>query len=291
MDISVELSGVASQVYLCTRKGTLPWILPRRIFGSLPVDQFATRFNIYLPTFIRDFIVTNIAYFTVGPHSTEFAPKTPPSASHPTVKTEFMERVSTGTIIVKPNIAELKAEDNSIVFVDGSVVRDIDTIIYATGYNIKFPFLDKEVVSGGEKIEQQFEEEYRENLVWLYKYIFPPKFPNIAFIGLVQAIGAIMPVSDLQAQYVTSLWNGKLLSKSLSQSEMEEDIRKGQETLRKRYYHAARHTIQADMIPYMDDLAKDMGFLPSPSKVLLKYGPKLWWQVLFGIPSPIHVSN
>jgi dimethylaniline monooxygenase (N-oxide forming) len=125
-------------------------------------------------------------------------------------------------------------------------------------------------------------------LVWLYKYIFSPKFPNIAFIGLVQAIGAIMPVSDLQAQYVTSLWNGKLLSKFPTQSEMEEDIRKHQETLRKRYYHAARHTIQADMVPYMDDLAKDMGCLPYPSKVLLKYGPKLWWQVLFGLPSPIH---
>ncbi|CAB4424406.1 unnamed protein product [Rhizophagus irregularis] len=287
MDIAVELSGVASQVYLCTRKGTLPWILPRRIFGSLPSDHLATRFNTYLPAPIRDLIVKAIAHCTVGPHPPEFAPKTAPSASHPTIKTEFMERVSTGTIIVKPNISELKS-DNSVVFVDGSVLSDIDAIIYATGYDIKFAFLDKEIISGGEKVEQQFEEEYRENLVWLYKYIFPPKLPNIAFIGLVQAIGAIMPVSELQAQYVTSLWTGKLYSKLPTQDEMEESIRRNQETLRKRYYHAARHTIEADMIPYMDDLAKDIGCLPYLPKVLLKYGPKLWCQVLFGLPSPTH---
>ena len=47
MDISVELSGVASQVYLCTRKGTLPLICASseqgyyrnkndRIIGSSP---------------------------------------------------------------------------------------------------------------------------------------------------------------------------------------------------------------------------------------------------------------
>jgi hypothetical protein len=38
-------------------------------------------------------------------------------------------------------------------------------------------------------------------------------------------------------------------------------------------------------------LAKDIGCLPNLSEILLKYGPKLWWQVLFGLPSPVHVSK
>src|SRR5947207_2278599 len=108
--------------------------------------------------------------------------------------------------------------------------------------------MDKEIVSGGEK---------------LYKSIFPPKFPNIAFIGLVRSIGSIMPVSDIQAQYVTSLWTGKLLSKLPTQIEMEEDIIKNQETERKNSCHVAR----SSMIPYADDLAKDIGCLPYSSKV------------------------
>ncbi|CAI2179243.1 9596_t:CDS:10 [Funneliformis geosporum] len=288
MDISVELSSVASQVFLCARRGYLPWILPRRLFGHLSADQLATRFFHYLPVFLKNWLIEFIANYTVGPHPQEFKPKTPPSANHPTVKSDFLERVAIGTIILKPNITELKA-DNSIEFVDGSVIENIDVIIYATGYDfVNFSFLDKEIVSGGKEVENQFgNEEYKENLVWLYKFIFPPRITSIAFIGLVQAIGAIMPVSDLQAQYATSFWTGNL-SKTPTPIEMEKDIKKTQDIIRKRYYHSARHTIQADMIPYMDELAKDMGCLPYPSKVLFKFGPKLWKLVLFGVPTPIH---
>jgi len=69
-------------------------------------------------------------------------------------------------------------------------------VIYATGYDfVKFPFLNQEIVSGGKEVENQFgNDEYKKNLIWLYKYIFPPRVHTIAFIGLVQAIGAIMPV-------------------------------------------------------------------------------------------------
>ncbi|CAG8849903.1 11659_t:CDS:2, partial [Racocetra persica] len=46
MDIAVELSHVASQVYLCIRRGTLPWIFPRLI-GGKPIDHLTTRFSTY----------------------------------------------------------------------------------------------------------------------------------------------------------------------------------------------------------------------------------------------------
>ncbi|CAI2166522.1 8588_t:CDS:2 [Funneliformis geosporum] len=285
MDISVELSGIASQVYLCARRGTLPWILPRLLFGNIPIDHLQSRINLYIPLFVKNLILKMITRISVGPHPKGFKPKSEPTEGHPTVKTEFLERVHTGTIICKPNIKELR-KDNSIEFVDGSVLEDIDVIIYATGYNIKFEFLDKEIVNGSQEIGQQFEEEYRENLVWLYKYIFPPNIHNIAFIGLVQSIGALMPVSDIQAQYVTSFWKG-LLPKIPSPAEMDADIRRNQREIRKHFYRSARHTIEAEMYPYLDELTKEIGSFPSLTKILMTFGPSLWGHVLFGIPTPI----
>ena len=46
----------------------------------------------------------------------------------------------------------------------------------------------------------------------LYKYVFPPHISHatLAVIGLVQAIGAVMPISELQSRWFVNLLIGKL---------------------------------------------------------------------------------
>ena len=39
-------------------------------------------------------------------------------------------------------------EGSSVHFVDGSVIDNIDCIIFATGYELKFPFFSEEVIPG-----------------------------------------------------------------------------------------------------------------------------------------------
>ncbi|KAH8031662.1 hypothetical protein HPB51_019676 [Rhipicephalus microplus] len=72
-------------------------------------------------------------------------------------------------------------------------VTPLDDIILATGYLIKFPFLPKEVVS------------VEDNQVQLYKYVFPPhlKHPSLAIIGLVQPVGSLFPVAEMQCQQLS----------------------------------------------------------------------------------------
>lgn len=50
-----------------------------------------------------------------------------------------------------------------------------------------------------------------ENKTSLYKYIFPPELeqPTLAIIGLVQPLGAIMPISEMQARWATRVFKGK----------------------------------------------------------------------------------
>ena len=95
---------------------------------------------------------------------------------------------------VKPNIERL--EGDSVRFVDG-IVEKVDRIVWCTGYKITFPFLDDELVPT------------RDNQVGLYRRVVPPDLPGLYFIGLIQPLGAIMPIAELQSEWVADLLEGK----------------------------------------------------------------------------------
>ncbi|KAJ8388459.1 hypothetical protein AAFF_G00133350 [Aldrovandia affinis] len=54
-----------------------------------------------------------------------------------------------------------------------------------------------------------------ENKTSLYKYMYPPGLerPTLAIIGLVQPLGAIMPISEMQARWATRGFKGYTLEK------------------------------------------------------------------------------
>ena len=96
---------------------------------------------------------------------------------------------------MKPNVQEFT--ETSAIFEDGTR-EDIDAVVFATGYSFSFPFLE-----GCVKVV--------ENQIPLYKFMFPPDLekPTLAFIGLVQPLGAIMPISELQCRWATRVFKGK----------------------------------------------------------------------------------
>ena len=58
------------------------------------------------------------------------------------------------------------------------------------------------------------------NKASLYKYVFPPDLERntLAVIGLVQPLGAIMPISELQARWATRVFKGDTRSVTLFSS-------------------------------------------------------------------------
>ena len=105
----------------------------------------------------------------------------------------------TGNLKVKPNV--FKFTDSQVEFDDGTV-EEIDAIIFATGYDYKIPFVPESVT----KIEK--------NETRLYKHVYPPhlKHPTLGVVGLVQAIGAVMPISEIQCRWFTRVLKGKHFS-------------------------------------------------------------------------------
>ena len=68
--------------------------------------------------------------------------------AEPTANDFLPAAILYGQVILHDDIKEFT--QNGVVFVDGSKVEDIDVVVMATGYEVKFPFLEEEVLSVNE---------------------------------------------------------------------------------------------------------------------------------------------
>lgn len=102
-----------------------------------------------------------------------------------------------GTVSIKPGVKEFT--ETSAVFEDGTIFEAIDFVIFATGYNYVYPFLDDSIIQN------------RNNELSLFKGIFPPLMekPTLAIIGLVQSLGPAIPTADQQARWAVKVFTSK----------------------------------------------------------------------------------
>ncbi|KFO79556.1 Dimethylaniline monooxygenase [N-oxide-forming] 5, partial [Cuculus canorus] len=271
-DLAVEISQTAKQVFLSTRRGA--WVLNRVGDEGYPIDTvLTTRMNTFLKDLLSPSMTNNYmekrltARFDHSHYGLK--PKHRVFDQHPTINDDLPNRIISGRVLVKPNIQ--KFTETSAIF-DDDTREDIDVVVFATGYSFSFPFLE-----GYVKVV--------ENQVPLYKFIFPTDIekPTLAFIGLIQPLGAIMPISELQCRWATRVFKG--LNKLPPQQDMEDDIKHKKEAMAKRYVKSQRHTIQVDFIPYMDELACQIGVKPNLLRLLLT-DPTLALEVFFGACTP-----
>ncbi|KAI1892028.1 hypothetical protein AGOR_G00149770 [Albula goreensis] len=272
-DIAVELSRMAKQVFLSTRRGA--WILNRVGDSGVPLDMQFNRLFKLMQSLLPFGFFCSLAESRLNQRFNHnlysLQPKHRLFSQHPTVNDELPNRILSGTVLVKPNIR--KFQGSSVVFDDGTVEDDIDLVVFATGYTFSFPFLSSSVLS------------VADNKTSLYKYVYPPGLerPTLAVIGLVQPLGAIMPIAEMQARWATRVFKG--LNKLPPMDTMMKDIKGMADKMAMRYVTSQRHTIQVDYILYMDDLARQVGVLPSFLRLLLR-DPRLGLSVLLGPCTP-----
>ncbi len=237
MDIAVESSYVAERTYLAARQGV--WIVPKYIFGK-PVDQM--RNDPRVPFKLRQRITQQLIRSYSGPPERYGLPK--PNhrfgEAHPTVSGRILDRIQHGTVTPKPNIEAL--EGSRVRFVDGTEV-EADMVVYCTGYKITFPFFDEDLISAPD------------NHIELFRRVFHPEIPNLAFIGLLQPLGAIMPLAEAQGAWVGDYLEGDY--ELPDEAAMRADIEADQRAMRERYVASKRHTIQVDYDDYLYELARE----------------------------------
>ncbi|XP_071983298.1 flavin-containing monooxygenase 5-like isoform X2 [Engystomops pustulosus] len=272
-DIAVELSRTAQQVFLSTRRGA--WIANRVSTNGYPVDiakisRFLSFLQKTFPNFLNYMAEKALNQrFNHGNYG--LLPQHRYNSQHPTVNDDLPNRIISGFVQIRPNIKEFT--DTGVIFEDGTVEENIDAVIFATGYSFSFPFCEESVIS------------VKSNKTPLYKFMFPYHLEKhtLAIVGLIQPIGAIMPISELQSRLATRVFKG--LIQLPDNKEMTIDIVKKKYLMSKRYVESQRHTVQVDYVEYMDELATLADVKPNLFRMFLK-DPQLALYVYFGPCTP-----
>jgi hypothetical protein len=158
----------------------------------------------------------------------------------PTVSDSLPGLLARGDVTVKPGIERFGTD--RVFFADGSTER-VDAVIYATGYKISFPFLDRALTGPGDTEPP------------LFHRVVPPALPGLYFIGLVQPVGATMPLAEAQSHWVADLIDGRAALPPVAV--MNREIASYRAATVKRYGDSARHRIQVDFLAYQRELRRE----------------------------------
>jgi dimethylaniline monooxygenase (N-oxide forming) len=239
-DIAVEASRITEKTFLAMRRGA--YVMPKYLNGK-PTDEAASKLLTLMPLPVQRFVLGRMLGLTAGDMTSYGLPKPDHKLleAHPTVSAELLSRLGHGDISVKPNIDRF-AGGQTVRFVDGSE-EQVDLVIYCTGYKISFPFFDENFLAA------------EENRLPLYRRVVSVEHPGLYFIGLIQPLGAIMPLAEAQAEWVADLLGGR--GTLPSPAEMRAEISEAERKMRKRYVASKRHTIQVDFQPYLREIRRE----------------------------------
>ncbi len=241
MDIATELSrpGAAERVVLSTRRGA--YVIPHYLLGR-PLDSFSV-LRPPLPIALRARIGRAFHRIAVGRMRDYGLPEPAHDfhQAHPTISSEILPQLGRGAITPRPGIRRL--EDRRVVFDDGSE-EPADAIIYCTGYEVSFPFFDPSFISAPD------------NRLPLFLRVFRPEYPDLFFVGLLQPLGAVMPLAEAQAKWITAYLRGEYVLPG--REAMERRIARDERAMRRRYVASPRHTMQVDFDDYLRELRTEM---------------------------------
>ena len=242
MDVASELSQrpIASRLFVSTRRGV--WIFPKYYKGQ-PLDKNPA--PAWLPKAIKQWLGARMIKGLVGKMSDYGLPEPEigPFESHGTVSGEFLVRAGSGDIAMKGGIERL--DGNGVVFADGSR-EHVEVIVWATGYDIKFPFFsDASLTADADNRPPP-----------LYKRIMKPGVPDLFYMGLAQPLPTLVNFAEQQSKLVAAYLTGTYLPPA--PDAMERQIAADEDYYTGQYYAARRHTIQLDFDHYVRALAKEL---------------------------------
>ena len=240
MDISSELSQrpLAAKLLISMRRGV--WVLPKYMDGK-PADKAVL--PAWLPSGLGRKLARAKIKKTIGMMEDYGLPKPDhePLEGHPSVSGEFLTRVGCGDITPKPGIEKL--DGDGVVFTDGTREK-VDAIIWATGYNVTFPFLKQPDLTP------------KDNTFPLFKRMVKPGRETIFFLGLAQPLPTLVNFAEQQSKLVGAALNGDYAFPDAA--EMDRVTAADEKAHLGHFYDSPRHRMQVDFNLYCRDLTKEI---------------------------------
>jgi dimethylaniline monooxygenase (N-oxide forming) len=246
VDVAIDLAGISGSVTISTRRAVM--IVPRTI-GGRPLDHHLSRLIMHLPARLRDRWRRQLVLGEYGrrgiddPLAIWRRAQVPfdPATAGGVASDDLLPRLLSGEIGLRPAIKHIEGPE--VIFADGSRLRP-DTIILCTGYELDFPFLPA-------GLRPWMDEESG-----LYRLVFPPGHPTLAFIGACRAQGPILPIVEMQARWATQVLAGtvRLPAPAVMWAEINERWR--------RQADRRDSPIRVVLLPYLDELGEEIGVRP-----------------------------
>jgi hypothetical protein len=237
-DIAVETSRVSERTCISMRRGY--YFFPKILFGR-PVDVMGGKIRNW-PRPLRQKVAKYVLRAVQGANRRYGlpAPDHEPLETHPTLNSELLYSIRHGRVHPRPDISRF--EGNTALFADGRS-EEFDAVIAATGYKMSFPFLDPALIDFTQAAE-----------IPLYLNVFHPRHRSLYFIGLVQPVGCIWPLSELQARIVAREIKGTWARPS----DIDLRIRRQIERPHFRWAKTYRHAIEVDYHTYRRELEREL---------------------------------
>jgi cation diffusion facilitator CzcD-associated flavoprotein CzcO len=238
LDISGDLCVTARRCVLVARSGAL--IMPKLLFGIPGTDITQAIQRPWLPEWIRRSLLRLVAYAAHG-DQTKLGFRPMNVRTHATSNGTIITDVAYNRVEIKHEIDRI--DGRTIYFNDGSH-GEFDVLIGATGYLIDLPFISRDVVS------------LESNRLDLYKRIVPPGWPGLYFMGFFNTDTALNMVFEHQARWIVELELGRAMLPTTS--EMQRDIERKADWVRRTYKQTDRHTIEEEHVPYLKELKRSL---------------------------------
>lgn len=235
-DLAVEAAQNARRTFHSTRRGY--HYIPKYLFGR-PSDRLGDKLHrLRLPLGVRRTIIGAIMKCVVGSPG-RYGVRPPDHRlfeTHPIVNSLLLYYVGHGDITPKPEIVRL--DGSRVHFVDGSC-EEIDLILYATGYNVVFPFIDRGLLN------------WQDGRPRLYLNVFHPQYNNLFVVGMIQPDSGQFGLVDWQSRavagYLTALRNGSPAAADFRRRKQQPSEVPGPHI---RYKESSRHCLQVEHWSY-----------------------------------------
>jgi hypothetical protein len=201
-DIAVESAQHAAKTFHSLRRGY--HYVPKFLLGK-PSDVCGERLlKMRLPIWMRRLISGTVVRLAAGRPQQYGLPKPDHKLfeTHPVINSQLPYYVGHGRIAVKPDVAELLGD--RVRFMDGTI-EPVDVIVYATGFKISLPFIDREHLN------------WRDGRPELYLNVFHPEHDGLCVAGLIQPDSGQFGLVDWQAKLIARFW--RAIEDSLASAE------------------------------------------------------------------------
>ena len=245
-DIAAELHGIASAVHLSVRN--MPWLIPKSIKGK-PTDHSLTWLKARIPKGLREkgFRKILVKEYVKRGASADTNQWPIPAPAIDLEKTRLVPNDAIITLLINRQVGAYPAiasiAGSKVTFTSGASLS-VDAMILATGYQTTFPFFRQEDMH------------VTKNYLGLYKQIFHPQHPNLAFVGVANIVGAALPLMEMQSRYISEVFAEHI---SLPPSpDMQKEVTLHKQRCEQKQVDPMR--VQA--LSYLDEIAQIIGVSP-----------------------------